>query len=152
MNTQKNTKTINDFIFNDNDLIEIIINDAKNKFKQSGLYKDAYIIKEYIANRGTFDKETTEHPYFKKIVVFLAENWVDVMKFLEDHHITDLTELQHAQIVRPLLRINDDTPITINELLKLHSKKKLLELCNNKITNNSNINWKSGKIYIKKII
>ena len=33
---------------------------------------------------------------------------------------------------RPLIRINDKTPITIKELLKIHSKDKLIELAEKK--------------------
>lgn len=143
----KNTNNINNFIYNDTDLIEIIIDDSKNKFINNGIYKDAYIIKKYISNGGTFPNSMDNNEYFKHIILFLAEKWVDVIKYLEDHHICDLEELQHSKCIRPLLRITEDTPITINELIKLHSKKKILELCYDKINNNSRINWRLCKTY-----
>jgi hypothetical protein len=149
----KNINNINSFIesFNNKPLIENIIKTAKYKFKQNGLYMDAYIIKEYIANRGTFNNINAEHniyenPYFNKIIRFLAEMWIDVNKYLDEHHISTLEELQHAKYTRPLMRIDNDTPITLIELLKLHSKKKLLELCKN--NNGYRINWRLGD-YLK---
>lgn len=49
---------------------------------------------------------------------------------------------------RPLKRINEKTPITIGELLKIHSKPKLIQLAKKKQANMDNrINWKLGKIY-----
>jgi hypothetical protein len=83
--------------------------------------------------------------YFKRIINFLAEKWIDVELYLEEHKICDLEDLQHAKCIRPLLRVNNDTPITIKELLKLHSKKKILELCKMKNKDNR-INWRLGKI------
>jgi len=148
----KNINNINSFIesFNNKPLIENIIKTAKYKFKQNGLYMDAYIIKEYIANRGTFNNNNATHniyenPYFNRIIRFLGEMWIDVSKYLEEHHISTLEELQHCKYTRPLMRIDDETPITLIELLKLHNKKKLLELCKNHSTNNANrINWRLG--------
>lgn len=139
----KNINNINSFIesFNNKSLIENIIKASKYKFKQNGLYMDAYIIKEYIANRGTFNHDIYENSYFNRIIRFLGEMWIDVSKYLEEHHISTLEELQHCKYTRPLMRIDDDTPITLIELLKLHNKKKLLELCKN---STNRINWRLG--------
>jgi len=47
---------------------------------------------------------------------------------------------------RPLIRVNDKTPITIPELLKIHSKSKLLKVVEmKKIDMDGQIRWKEAK-------
>ena len=48
-----------------------------------------------------------------------------------------------TKVCRPLKRINKNTPITIDELLKLHSQADLIKLANKK---NKNM---SGRVYWK---
>ena len=53
----------------------------------------------------------------------------------------------NGKACRPLIRINKDTPITIPELLKIHSKDKLIKLVKQKeVDMDKRINWKSGTI------
>lgn len=141
----KNTNSINNFIYLDNILINKIKQEAKNKFINQGIYKDAYIIKNYIKHLGEFGDNTFEMDYFKKIINFLAEKWINVELYLEEHKICDLEELQHAKCIRPLLRVNSDTPITINEILKLHNKKTILDIIKMKKPT-QRINWRLCKI------
>ena len=143
----KNTNNINNFIYLDDILINKIKQEAKNKFINQGIYKDAYIIKNYIKHLGEFGDNTFEMDYFKRIINFLAEKWINVELYLEEHKISDLEELQHAKCTRPLLRVNSDTPITINEILKLHGKKKILDIIKMK-KSNERINWRLCKINI----
>ena len=51
---------------------------------------------------------------------------------------------------RPSKRVNNKTPITIQEVIKKHGKKKVIELANIKRKNlDLRINWNSGKIISK---
>jgi hypothetical protein len=48
---------------------------------------------------------------------------------------------------RPSIRATKDTPITIQECIEKHGKKKILELAKHKEKNpDSRINWVSGTI------
>ena len=77
---------------------------------------------------------------------WMDEQWVSVPDYLKGN-IVKCGTLQKTTACRPLIRINKDTPITIPELLKIHSKKKILELSNEKQKNpNIRIDWKLGKI------
>ena len=47
---------------------------------------------------------------------------------------------------RPLKRVNAKTPITIDEVIKKHGKKKVIELAEKKRKDlNTRINWNTGK-------
>jgi hypothetical protein len=128
-----------------NDIYNFIKEQANTKFKRAGLYKDAYILKNYIKMNGDFNEDTYNDDYFKRVLKFIAEQWTDVQDYLNNHEITPLEKLQNSTMVRPITRVDKSTPPTIHELLQIHGKNNLLDLCKNK-TNNNKIIWKTGKI------
>ena len=135
-------KPINEDIYN------YIKDQSNTKFKQAGLYKDAYIIKNYIKSGGQFDEESLNSDYLRRVLRFIAEQWVDVEQYLNEHEITPIEKLQNSKVVRPINRIDKNTPITIHELIQLHGKAKVLQLCKDKKDENKII-WKSGNIFLK---
>ena len=55
------------------------------------------------------------------------------------------------KVCRPLIRVNNDTPITIKELLKLHPKSELIKLGKKKLNDmNGRVFWKTMKFYPSK--
>lgn len=128
-----------------NDIYNFIKEQANTKFKKAGIYKDAYILKNYIKMNGDFNEETYNDDYFKRVLKFIAEQWTDVEDYLNNHEITPLEKLQNSKMVRPITRVDKSTPPTIHELLQIHGKSNLLELCKNKTSDNKII-WKTGKI------
>lgn len=118
---------------------------ADEKYEKHGLFKSSFLVKTYKEMGGKYSgKKNTEGitRWLKK------EQWVDVGAFLRDDKIVKCgSSEKKGQSCRPLKRANAKTPITISELLKIHSKKKLLSLVDKKAKNPSlRINWEKGTI------
>jgi len=118
---------------------------ADTIYKRPGLYKSAYIQKEYQRQGGTYIGPKPK----KDIGVqrwLLYEEWVEVSSYLKDNKKVKCgTTPNMNEACRPLIRINKDTPITIPELLKIHSKSKLLKLVEmKKMDMDGRIIWKSA--------
>ena len=112
----------------DKKLYQSVKDKADKIYARPGLYKSAYIQKEYQRQGGTYigpkpSKNTGVQRWL------LGEEWVEVMPYLKDNKKVKCgTTPNMNKACRPLIRINKDTPITIPELLKIHSKSKLLKL------------------------
>lgn len=120
---------------------------ANTKYKRNGLFKSAYIQKEYAARGGTYRGEKPSsnvgiNRWLKK------EQWVAVIPWLETGKIVECGSQDGKLIAcRPLKRASDKTPITLPELVVKFGKPKLLSLARAKEANPSKrINWKSGTI------
>jgi hypothetical protein len=124
---------------------DFIKEQADIKFKRAGIYKDAYILKNYIKMNGDFNDETYNDNYFRRVLKFIAEQWTDTEQYINEHEITPLEKLQNSKVVRPINRVDKSTPPTIHELLQLHGKAKILQLCKDKTSDNKII-WRTGKI------
>jgi len=129
----------------DKKLYQSVSDKADKIYKRSGLYKSAYIQKEYQRQGGTYigpkpDKSTGVQRWL------LGEEWVEVMPYLKENKIIKCgTTPNMNKACRPLIKVNKNTPITIPELLKIHSKDKLLKLVSKKIKDmDGRVNWKSA--------
>jgi len=118
---------------------------ADKIYARPGLYKSAYIQKEYQRLGG---KYSGPKPDKNKGVQrwLLGEEWVEVMPYLKDNKKVQCgTTPNKGKACRPLIRVNDKTPITIPELLKIHSKEKLIKLVSEKQKDmDGRVNWKAG--------
>jgi len=137
----------------DNVLNPKLYKKAKEKATQiygskSSAYRSMFIVSEYKKMGGKYSGSRKEA---KKggVSKWIKEQWVQVIPYLKENKIIacgDSSAIKKG--CRPLIRINDKTPITIKELLKIHSKDKLIELAEKKKKNmDLRINWKAGKIY-----
>jgi hypothetical protein len=133
-----------------NEEIYDLIKDEANKKFVAGLYKDAFIIKNYLKTGEEFEPETYKDSYFIKVLRFIGEQWTDVKDYLEDYLTTPITKLANSKCIRPTIRIDNETPLTIQELIKIHGKKKLLDIYDNK-KDDEKIIWKTGKIFKSKL-
>lgn len=118
---------------------------ADEKYEKHGLFKSSFLVKTYKEMGGKYSgKKPTDGitRWLKK------EEWVDVGEFLRNDKIVKCgASEKKGQSCRPLKRANEKTPITISELLKIHSKKKLLSLVDKKLKNPAlRIDWKKGTI------
>ena len=80
------------------------------------------------------------------------EEWIQVIPYLTkgDKIVCGLDNKKN-KVCRPLKRINSNTPITINELLKLHKKEDLIKLANKKLKDmDGRIFWKTLKFISSK--
>ena len=116
---------------------------ADATYKRPSAYKSMFISKKYMELGGKFKGKSKG-----KLSSWLRSEWVQVVPFLETGKKVVCGEGSNTKACRPTKRINKDTPITIDELIKIHGKKKLLELAKKKQKNmDLRINWKAGKIY-----
>ena len=129
----------------DKKLYQSVKDKADTIYARPGLYKSAYIQKEYQRLGG---KYSGPKPDKNKGVQrwLLGENWVEVSPYLKDNKKVKCgTTPNMKKACRPLVRVNDKTPITIPELLKIHSKNKLLELVNKKKKDmDGRVMWRKG--------
>lgn len=123
--------------------------DANKKYgEKSSIYRSAYIVKRYKELNGKFDEK--KKPSIEKGLKrwFSGEQWIRVVPYLERGEILPCGgggDRVHA--CRPLKRQNKSTPITIPELLKIHSKQDILKAAKNKEKfPEKRLLWKSLKL------
>jgi hypothetical protein len=122
-------------------------NEADKIYARPGLYKSAFIVKKYKELGGKYSTE--QKPETTGIRRWLKkEKWIAVLPYLESGKEVVCGSQDNKNIAcRPLIRATEDTPITLPELLKIHSKTKLISLAKEKEKNpNKRINWKEGTI------
>ena len=116
---------------------------ADDTYKKPSAYKSMFISKKYMEMGGKFKGKKKG-----KLSNWRQSGWVQVVPYLETGKKIECGEGSNTKGCRPTKRINKDTPITIDELIKIHGKKKLLELAKKKKKNmNLRINWKAGKLF-----
>ncbi len=116
---------------------------ADKTYKKHSAYKSMYIQKVYKELGGKYKGEKKK----EGVKRWNKEEWIQVKPYLQSGKklVCGGSERKN-KVCRPLKRINDKTPITIEELLKLHSKKDLINLANKKIKNmNGRVFWKTLK-------
>lgn len=112
---------------------------ANKTFKRHGAYKSMYIQKKYKDLGGRF-KGTKK---VKGVLRWNKEKWISVKDFLDGKVVLcGDNKVGGKNACRPSIRINENTPITIQEVIKKYGKKKVRALVNKKIKNmNLRINW-----------
>jgi hypothetical protein len=125
----------------DKDLYKEVVKDAKKKFKRyPSAYASMWIQKEYQRRGGKYSgKKDT-----KNLENWTRSKWVQMLPLLKDGKIIECgDDNKDTKVCRPIVRVNKDTPITIQELLELHSVKDLIELAEKK---NADM---AGRVYWK---
>ena len=120
---------------------------ADEKYKRPGLYKSAFIQKEYQRLGGKYaGKKPGKGKGIRRWLK--EEEWVEVGPYLKSNEIVKCgTSEKKGKACRPLQRANKDTPITLPELIKKHGKNKLLKLVQKKEKNmDLRINWVNATI------
>lgn len=110
--------------------------------KKTSAYKSMYIQKKYQEMGGKYSKKGSNLKNWRD------EKWIQVLPFLKEGKRIACGAGSNKKSCRPTKRIDSKTSITINELLKIHGKKKLTEIAEKKVKNmDKRINWKLGKFY-----
>lgn len=116
---------------------------ADATYKRPSAYKSMFISKKYMELGGKFKAKSVG-----RLSNWRKSEWVQVVPYLETGEIIECGKGSNTKGCRPTKRVNKDTPITIDQLIKIHGKKKLLELAKRKKKNmDLRINWKAGKVY-----
>jgi hypothetical protein len=127
--------------------------EAKRKFKRwPSAYGSAWLVKEYKKRGGKYTGSKSPRSSPKKstspqgVGRWMKEEWIQVVPYLKyGKKVACGARKDATKACRPLKRISSETPITISELVKLHGKKRVLELANHKIKDmDGRLYWKRG--------
>lgn len=121
--------------------------EADAKYEKHSAYKSMFITKLYKEYGGKYMGETKKDKT-KSTSRWLREKWVVVSSYLKDGKkvACGSENAPNIHACRPSVRVNKQTPITIEELIELHGKPKLLKLVQEK-KKGKRINWKAGRAY-----
>ena len=142
----------------DKDLYDDVKKEIIKKYPKHSAYRSMLIQKEY--KKVFMDKyKDNKQPYLDKkpkkdkLNRWLDERWINVYAYINENKIVECGNDEYVKFsaCRPLVKVNEETPMTIDELLKKHGKKKLNELIKIKNSDPQNLilRWEEGKI-IKK--
>ena len=123
---------------------------ARAKFERyPSVYASAWIVREYKKRGGEYINKKEQ----KGTSRWFREQWIQVVPFLKTGKKIQCGAKTRdtTKTCRPLIRVTKETPMTIPELLKIHSKSKLISLANKKRKDmKGRLYWKSGKFISSK--
>jgi len=127
----------------DKDLYKKAKKKADETYSRHSAYKSMYIQKVYKDLGGRYKGKKKE-----STTKWIQEQWIQVIPFLsQGKKIACGEDNKKTKVCRPMKRIDSKTPITLPELLKIHSKKDLLELSRKKNKDmDKRVFWKTLKI------
>ena len=110
---------------------------ADETYKRAGAYKNMFLVRKYQELGGTYKGQKTN-----KLKRWRAERWISVEDFLNGNKIECGDNKIGNNACRPTVRINADTPITIQDVIKKFGKEKVREIVKLKLKNlNRRVNW-----------
>lgn len=120
---------------------------ADSTYTRHSAYKSMFIVKTYKELGGKYSGKNT-----KSTARWRQEKWIQVIPYLTSGKKVECGRYKDMpKVCRPLIRINDKTPTTLPELIKLHSKKMLLQLAKKKLVDmDGRVFWKTKKFYPSK--
>ena len=125
-------------------LYKKVVEDAKNKFDPwPSAYASMWVQKEYQKLGGKYSKKDTGLKDWRE------SRWIQLLPLLQDGKIIECGAdygLRETKACRPIVRVNKDTPITIQELLELYSVEDIIKLAKKKNTDmEGRVDWKNLK-------
>lgn len=116
---------------------------ADQTYKVNSAYKSMFLVSEYKRLGGKYSGKKEN----KGVKRWNNEKWIQVLPFIESGKRVACGFGSNTKGCRPSVRIDKDTPMTIQELIKKHGKKKLSDLAKKKRKNMSaRINWEEASI------
>lgn len=96
---------------------------------------------EYKAQGGEFREATIDNQRARE----LCERWVQVIPFLKSGKVIDTTvTTRNTKACRPLIRVDENTPVTLPELLKMHDRYDILNMARRKNkTPHKSVHWET---------
>ena len=118
-------------------------------YDKPSAYKSMFIVTTYKKLGGKYSGSIKSKK--KGVNKWNREQWIQVVPYLESGKKIACGKGSNGKGCRPFIRIDSKTPITIDELIKIHGKKPLLKLAKEKGSNMSKrVRWKNLKISKKK--
>ena len=123
--------------------------DADKRYEKHSAYKSMYISKRYKELGGKYKNKKKKKGSTDR---WTEEQWIQVIPYLtKGEKIVCGNDNKKNKVCRPFKRVDKNTPITINELLKLHKKEDLIKLGNKKLKDmNGRVFWKNLKFISSK--
>ncbi len=130
------------------DIYKKAVEKGKEVYKKHSAYRSMYIQKVYKEMGGKYKGKKEKEGVSR----WNKEKWIQVKPFLTSGKKIECGEdNKKNKVCRPFVRVNKQTPITLPELLELHSKKDLLSLTNKKLKDmEGRVFWKTLKYYPSK--
>lgn len=115
--------------------------------KTTSAYKSMAIVKKYKQLGGTYPpkkKKSTK----EGVTRWLQEKWIMVQPYVKSGKIVKCGSSQRRQhACRPSVRITPKTPMTVQEALKAHGKRKVRKLASIKKSNpKARVMWKDARV------
>jgi hypothetical protein len=119
--------------------------EADKVYEKHSAYKSMFISKLYKQYGGTYKDSSKKDT---KLSTWRQERWIIVEPYLKEGKkiACGSEKAPNIHSCRPSKKINKNTPTTIDSLIELHGKKKLLELVSLK-KKGKRINWEAGRAY-----
>ena len=107
-------------------------------------YRSMAIVKEYKKRGGKYVSKKNDSGVTK----WLKEKWIVVMDYLNGKTTACGTIKRRKHACRPSIRVNPSTPVTIQEFIQLHGRKKTKRLASSKEKGSEQvrIDWKKATV------
>lgn len=116
---------------------------ADKTYKRHSAYKSMFIQKKYQDLGGKYSGAKNT----KGVTRWNKEKWIQVVPFLLEGKRVACGEGQNKKGCRPSVRVDKDTPMTIQELIKKHGKANLMKIAKQKRSDmDRRVNWETLKI------
>ena len=121
--------------------------------EKSSIYRSSRIVSLYKKMGGKISaKKNVKKSSKKGLTRWFKEQWIQIVPYLEKGKVVECGgenmkwKRSAGKACRPLHRITDETPITIEELLKLHDKKDIIKMAKKKERSPSKrVLWKENR-------
>lgn len=124
--------------------------------EKSSIYRSSRIVSLYKKMGGKISpkkgKKSVKKSRRQGLTRWFKEQWIQVVPYLEKGKVVECGgenmkwKRSAGKACRPLHRITDETPITIEELLKLHDKKDIIKMAKKKERSPSKrVLWKENR-------
>lgn len=109
-------------------LYKEVVQEAKQKFDTyPSAYASMFIQKRYQELGGEYTKKGVG------LKSWLQSKWIQVLPLLKEGKVVDCgDDNKETKACRPTVRVDESTPITLQELLELHSVKDIIKAAEKK--------------------
>lgn len=135
-------------IFRDKDIHDKAKKLADKTYTRHSAYKSMYIVKKYKDMGGRFHTKKNKDGVKR----WNNEKWIQVIPYITKNKLIACgLNNKEKKVCRPFYRVNEKTPITIDEIINLHGKYKVLKLARRKLADmDGRVFWKTSKFYPSK--
>ena len=107
-------------------------------------YRSMAIVKDYKKHGGRYTPRIKGKA--QGVSKWLLEKWVVVIDFLNGKSTTCGTVKRRRHACRPSVKVDRKTPVTIQEVIQTHGRRKVASLALSKSRGSENvrIDWKAG--------